>query len=492
MKKKFVFGTFLDKLLAKNKESDHTRQNEVNEPVVNNQVKDDEKNEPVKESEPKETIADSSASSSVNNSKPMVEKTHTCCMCGAPDTEVNLIIKGGSDNYICERCAGMIHYQMSELFRYAEDMGVAPKHESDKEGDSAEDEEELVYIPTPHQIKEYLDDYVIGQDDAKIKLAVAVYNHYKRVYQNPDDEVDIEKSNCIILGSSGCGKSYLVKTISKLLDVPMTIVDANCFTQAGYVGEDVESILSRLYQAADGDIEKAERGIVFVDEIDKIAKQGDSPSITKDVSGEGVQQALLKIIEGSKVRFAPNGGRKHPEKDMIEIDTKNILFICSGAFVGIEKRIGKRLNTSKVGFKNSGAQKIDETNMIKYLTAEDIRSYGMIPELVGRLPVVTYVENLDKHALKRILIEPKNSIIKQYQKLFEMDGVKLIFDDEALNYIVERAAEMKVGARGLRSIVEEIMTQYMFDIPSMDRKRLTITKKYATKVYESKLAYKNE
>lgn len=413
------------------------------------------------------------------NNEPEV---HYCCMCGAPETDVNLIIRGGGNNYICDRCASMIHYQMSELYRYAEDL---KKEEAQEE---EVDEEEIVHVPTPHQIKEYLDDYVIGQDEAKVKLSVAVYNHYKRVYQNETD-VDIEKSSCLLLGETGSGKTILVKTIAKLLDVPMTIVDANTFTQAGYVGEDVESILSRLYQAADGDIEKAQRGIVFIDEIDKIAKQGDSPSITKDVSGEGVQQALLKIIEGSKVRFSPNAGRKHPEKEMIEIDTKNILFICSGAFVGIEKRIGSRLNMRTIGFKNNSTKNIDKENLIEYVTAEDVRAFGMIPELVGRLPVITYVKHLDKNALKRILTEPKNSVIKQYQKLFEMDGVRLIFEDAALEYIVDKASDMKVGARGLRSIVEEIMTQHMYDTPSLDKKQIRITKKYAEKIYEAKQVF---
>ena len=283
----------------------------------------------------------------------------------------------------------------------------------------------------------------------------------------------------------------LVKTISKLFDVPMVIVGATCFTQAGYVGEDVESILSRLYQAADNDLSRAERGIVFIDEIDKIAKQGDSPSITKDVSGEGVQQALLKILEGSKVKFAPTGGRKHPEKEMVEIDTKNILFICSGAFVGIEKRIEKRLNMRAIGFSSNDIKKnITKDNIIEYLTAEDVRNYGMIPELVGRLPIITYVKKLSKEELRQVLTEPKNSIIKQYTKLFKMDGVKLEFEDAALDYIVEKAMTLKTGARGLRSIVEEIMTQYMYDIPSTKKRKLIVTKEYAEEMYEAKQAYR--
>lgn len=282
----------------------------------------------------------------------------------------------------------------------------------------------------------------------------------------------------------------LVKTISKLFDVPMVIVGATCFTQAGYVGEDVESILSRLYQAADNDLERAERGIVFIDEIDKIAKQGDSPSITKDVSGEGVQQALLKILEGSKVKFAPTGGRKHPEKEMVEIDTKNILFICSGAFVGIEKRIEKRLNMRAIGFAADTKKNVSKENIIEYLTPEDVRAYGMIPELVGRLPIITYVKNLTREELRQVLTEPKNSIIKQYTKLFKMDGVKLEFENDALDYIVEKAMTLKTGARGLRSIVEEIMTQYMYDIPSTKKRKLVVTKEYAEEMYEAKQAYR--
>lgn len=402
---------------------------------------------------------------------------HYCSMCGAPETEVNLIIKGADDTYICEKCGAMIHYQMSELYKYADE--IKKKEQSAKQP-------ETVVIPTPHEIKEYLDKFVINQDDAKIKLSVAIYNHYKRVYQL-NDNVDIEKSNAILIGESGTGKSLLAKTAAQLLDVPFTIVDANCFTQAGYVGEDVESILTRLYQAADKDVARAEKGIVFIDEIDKIARNGASPSITKDVSGEGVQQALLKILEGTKVRIPPEGGRKHPEKDMIEMDTKNILFICSGAFVGIEKKIEKRMKLHSVGFGAAvKSQQYDRNALLKYLTSEDLQEYGMIPEFIGRVPIIAALEKLDKDALRRILTEPNNAIIKQYIKLFEMDGVKLTFTDEALDFIVDKSIELKLGARSLRTIVEDIMTQYMFDIPSKQEKTLEINKEYAETIINSK------
>ena len=421
-----------------------------------------------------------------------VDEERCCCICGAPESSVNMIIRANGEHYICEKCASLIHSQINEINKYTQDLEATaeatrrmleqPMQESKKK--SIKD-----LVPTPHEIKEFLDEYVIGQDEAKIKLSVAVYNHYKRINQKEDD-TDIEKASILLLGSTGSGKTLLAKTIAKLLDVPITIVDANTFTQAGYVGEDVESILSRLYQAADNDLERAEHGIVFIDEIDKIAKQGDSPSITKDVSGEGVQQAVLKILEGSKVKFAPNGGRKHPDKEMVEIDTKNILFICSGAFVGIEKRIEKRLNMRAIGFNADSTRNIKKDDIIEYLTAEDVRAFGMIPELVGRLPVITYVKNLTKNEMRRVLTEPKNSIIKQYIKLFKMDNVKLEFESEALDYIVEKALNMKTGARGLRSIVEEIMTKYMYDIPSTKKRKLVITKEYAETIYEAKQAYR--
>lgn len=427
-----------------------------------------------------------------DNQEDEVEDVHCCCICGVPETEVNMVIRSNNDQYICEKCASMIHFQIDEINKYTDEVNQMMADTdvmSQSKGKKEPKKNIKDLVPTPHEIKEYLDEYVIGQDEAKIKLSVAVYNHYKRVYQK-EDETNIEKSSALLLGATGSGKTLLAKTISKLFDVPMVTVDANVFTQAGYVGEDVESILSRLYQAADNDLERAEHGIVFIDEIDKIAKQGDSPSITKDVSGEGVQQALLKILEGSKVKFTPNGGRKHPEKEMIEIDTKNILFICSGAFVGIEKRIEKRLNMRAIGFTTDSKKNISKENIIEYLTAEDVRAYGMIPELVGRLPIITYVKNLTKEEMRRVLTEPKNSIIKQYVKLFKMDGVKLEFEDAALDYIVEKALTLKTGARGLRSIVEEIMTQYMYDIPSTKKRKLVVTKEYAESVYEAKQAYK--
>ena len=420
----------------------------------------------------------SKAPKQIENNDEQKINVHYCCMCGAPETDVNLIIRGADNNYICDKCASMIHYQMTELYKYADNLKAAEQKHNN--------EELFVTVPTPHEIKEYLDQYVIGQEDAKIKLSVAVYNHYKRIYQQQND-IDIEKSNCIILGNSGCGKTLLAKTIANMLDIPITIVSATSFTQAGYVGEDVESILTRLYQAAGNDIKKAEQGIVFIDEFDKIARKGDNPSITRDVSGEGVQQALLKLIEGAKVKISPNGGRKHPEKEMLEIDTKNILFICSGAFVGIENNIGTRLNMKTIGFSNGPSKKkIDKKDLIKYITSEDIRSYGLIPELVGRLPIVTYVDALDKTSMKKILTEPTNAIIKQYQKLFKMDGTKLTFNDDALDFIVDRAYERKIGARGLRAIVEEIMTQYMYDIPTVQKKKITITKKYAEDMFNKK------
>lgn len=420
------------------------------------------------------------------------EHIQHCCICGAPETDINLIIRTNNNQYICEKCATMVHAQIDDIQKYTQDLESSNDEITIVETENKPKQKRIKdLVPTPHEIKEFLDGYVIGQEAAKIKLSVAVYNHYKRINQKEDD-TDIEKASILLLGATGSGKTLLAKTIAKLLDVPITIVDANTFTQAGYVGEDVESILSRLYQAADNDLARAEHGIVFIDEIDKIAKQGDSPSITKDVSGEGVQQALLKILEGSKVKFAPNGGRKHPDKEMVEIDTKNILFICSGAFVGIEKRIEKRLNMRSIGFASADSQKknVTKENIIEYLTAEDVRAYGMIPELVGRLPVITYVKNLTKEELRRVLTEPKNSIIKQYTKLFKMDGVKLEFEDDALDYIVEKALNMKTGARGLRSIVEEIMTQYMYDIPSTKKRKLVITKEYAEATYEAKQNYK--
>jgi len=458
------------------------------------------------------------------NGNDVQKKERVCAFCGAPESVVSLTTyMGNTDVMICDRCAQLICDAVNERRRTLHDiMMTEQNHENPlmpKEaqpgnnsaylegikselgyGASAmppsQSSEEVVdtdeiLIPVPHAIKDYLDSYVIGQDDAKIKLAVAVYNHYKRIMQDADD-TEIEKSNILLVGESGCGKTMLAKSIANMLDVPFTIVDATVFTQAGYVGEDVESILTRLLQAADYDVARAERGIVFIDEIDKVARKGDNPSITKDVSGEGVQQALLKLLEGSTVNVSPQVGRKHPEKQMIEINTSNILFICSGAFVGIEKKIGQRMNMRTVGFTkdNKARKKAEEEGLIQYLTSEDIRAYGMIPELVGRLPVITYVKSLTKPDLKRILKEPKNSLVKQYKKLMAMEGVTLRFEDSALDYIVDKAYEMKVGARALRSIIEEIMTQYMFDVPSTDKKRVTVSRKYAEKIYEAKSTLK--
>lgn len=388
-----------------------------------------------------------------------------CSFCGRTEDEVGFLITG-VNGCICDSCAEQAHEIVKEAMHH---QGQGPTDLN------------LSELPKPKDIKEFLDQYVIGQDDAKRYLAVAVYNHYKRLLQPKDkNDVEIEKSNIIMVGSTGTGKTLLARTIAKLLHVPFTIVDATVLTEAGYVGEDIESILTRLLQVADYNVEEAERGIVFIDEIDKIARKGDNPSITRDVSGEGVQQGLLKLLEGSVVNVPPQGGRKHPDQKMIPVNTKNILFICGGAFDGIERKIAQRLNTNVVGYSAAKeAVKIDRGNLMQYIAPQDLKSFGLIPEIIGRLPMLTYLNPLDRTALRNILTEPKNSIIKQYVKLFEMDGVKLEFEPEVFEYIVDKAIEYKLGARGLRSIVETIMNDVMFEIPSQQTERFVVTLDYA-------------
>ena len=389
-----------------------------------------------------------------------------CNFCGRSEREVRLLITG-VDGCICEDCAVQA-YQVATANGYGPDAQKRPVDSKRKQ------------IPKPKNIKDYLDEYVIGQEEAKRFLSVAVYNHYKRLQQpKSDDGVEIEKSNIIMVGSTGTGKTLLARTIAKLLDVPFTIVDATVFTEAGYVGEDVESILTRLLQVADYNKEDAERGIVFIDEVDKIARKSDNPSITRDVSGEGVQQGLLKLLEGTNVNVPPKGGRKHPDQEYISVDTRNILFICGGAFDGIERKIAQRLNTHTVGYNSvQNVRNIDKNELMKYVLPQDLKSFGLIPELIGRLPVLTYLNPLDREALKKILVEPKNSIIKQYVKLFDMDGIKLTFTPEAMEAIVDKAVEYKLGARGLRSIVEAIMMDAMFEIPYKKTKSFEVTADY--------------
>ena len=394
-----------------------------------------------------------------------------CSFCGKSRKESKLLIAGLSGS-ICDICTEKAHEIVSE-----------------EKGSNATDNFLLdeKSFPKPSEIKQFLDDYVIGQGDAKKYLSVAVYNHYKRLVQKQSkDDVEIEKSNIIMVGATGTGKTLLAKTIAKKINVPFCIVDATVFTEAGYVGEDIESILTRLLQAADYDVKAAEKGIVFIDEIDKIARKSDNPSITRDVSGEGVQQGLLKLLEGAVVNVPPQGGRKHPEQRMIAVDTKNILFICGGAFDGIEKKIAKRLNTHVVGYTVGRDKHMADTNdLLKYITPSDLKSFGLIPEIIGRLPILTYLKSLDKDALKQILTEPKNSIIKQYVKLFEMDKIVLTFDEDVYDYIVDKSIEFKLGARGLRSIVEVIMIDAMYEMPSGGQKNLHVTLQYAKDNFEN-------
>jgi len=386
-----------------------------------------------------------------------------CSFCGRDKKDVQILI-AGMEGHICENCIEQAHAIIDEEFKKNKNFDLTG-----------------VELKKPKEIKAFLDQYVIGQDDAKKVLSVAVYNHYKRLNQHADDEgTEIEKSNIILVGPTGTGKTLLAKTIAKMLHVPFTIVDATVLTEAGYVGEDIESLLTRLLQVADYNVSAAERGIVFIDEIDKIARKGDNPSITRDVSGEGVQQGLLKLLEGSIVNVPPQGGRKHPEQKMIPVDTKNILFICGGAFEGIDRKIGQRLNTKVVGYKASlDSGVVDRNNLLQYVSPQDLRSFGLIPEIVGRLPVLTYLVPLEREALRRILTEPKNSIIKQYQKLFKMDGIKITFLEETLYLIVDKAIEFKLGARGLRAICETVIMDVMFEMPSGSNTEVVITPEFA-------------
>ena len=394
-----------------------------------------------------------------------------CSFCGQ-HIPYNKVLIHGVNGAICENCIQAVNDVMRDI--------------KEEEGQKRRDDIKIKLLK-PKQIKAQLDEYVIGQDEAKKVISVAVYNHYKRILYEQQDDVDIEKSNIILVGETGTGKTLIARTIAKLLDVPFCIADATVFTEAGYVGEDVESILSRLLQAADYNVERAERGIVFIDEIDKIARKGaDNPSITRDVSGEGVQQSLLKLLEGSLVNVPPQGGRKHPEQKFIEVNTKNILFIGSGAFNSIDKIIAERMNTNVIGY-NKKKHDIDKKNIMQYISAHDLKTFGLIPELCGRFPVITYMNALDAEALKRILVEPKNALVKQYERLFQLDGITLTFDDESLDYIVGKAVELKLGARGLRSIIEKIMTNAMYEFPSSNTKKISITADYAKQQFESSI-----
>ena len=403
-----------------------------------------------------------------------------CSFCGRNEHEVKLLITG-INGYICEDCA-------QQAYRIVQENMPATNTKTSKNKKKPQ-----LHVPKPKEIKAYLDQYVIGQDEAKRYLSVAVYNHYKRLQQpTSEDGVEIEKSNIIMVGSTGTGKTLMARTIAKLLDVPFSIVDATVFTEAGYVGEDVESILTRLLQVANYDVELAQRGIVFIDEVDKLARKSDNPSITRDVSGEGVQQGLLKLLEGTDVNVPPKGGRKHPDQDYIKVNTSNILFICGGAFDGIERKIAQRLNTHVVGYGSiNNTASIDKNNMMQYIRPQDLKSFGLIPELIGRLPVLTYLNPLDREALERILVEPKNSIVKQYVKLFEMDGVELTFTEEALTALVDKAVEFKLGARGLRSIVENVIMDAMFELPSKKVKKFEVTGDYVREQLDKSQQLKN-